>query len=218
MEELLKQIFDKLLISYGFQEWWPGEGLEIAIGAVLTQQTNWNNVEKALSKLRDADCLSITCLKKISLEKLEQLIKSSGYYKVKAQRLKNLIELLSINSNPSREDLLEVKGIGYETADSILLYLFEKLYFVIDSYTFRIIRRMGIYSGKNYLELQRVFIDNLPKDIQLYKEYHALLVKHAKGCCLKNNPKCDLCPLKDKCIYYTRKTKIFDFSKSNIKG
>jgi len=207
MEELLRQIFDKLLIFYGSQEWWPGEGLEIAVGAVLTQQTNWNNVEKALTKLKESNCLSLTCLEKISLEELEQLIKSSGYYKVKARRLKNLIKLLSINSDPSREDLLAVNGIGFETADSILLYLFEKPQFVIDSYTFRIMRRIGIYYGKNYSELQRVFMNNLPKDIQVYKEYHALLVKHAKNTCLRNNPKCGFCPLRNNCTYQTRKNK-----------
>ncbi len=205
MEELLRQIFDKLLSFYGSQEWWPGEGLEIAVGAVLTQQTNWSNVEKALTKLKDANCLSLTCLEKISIGELEQLIKSSGYYKVKAQRLKNLIKLLSINSDPSREDLLAVNGIGLETADSILLYLFEKPHFVIDSYTFRIMRRIGIYSGRNYSELQRVFMNNLPKDIQLYKEFHALLVKHAKNSCLKNKPKCDMCLLRNNCIYKTKK-------------
>lgn len=208
MEELLKQIFDNFLNFYGLQEWWPGEGLEIAVGAVLTQQTNWNNVEKALTKLKDANCLSLTCLEKISLGELEQLIKSSGYYKIKAQRLKNLIQLLSVNSNPSRKELLAVNGIGFETADSILLYLFEKPYFVIDSYTFRVMRRIGVYSGKNYSELQRVFINNLPKDIQLYKEYHALLVKHAKNSCKKKEPICSSCPLNEQCKYFLEKSNL----------
>lgn len=205
MKEILRQIFDELLSFYGSQEWWPGEGLEIAVGAVLTQQTNWNNVEKALTKLKDANCLSLTCLEKISLRELEQLIRSSGYYKVKARRLKNLIKLLSVNSNPSREDLLSVSGVGFETADSILLYLFEKPHFVIDSYTFRIMRRIGVYSGKNYSELQRLFMKYIPKDVQLYKDYHSLLVKHAKSCCNKNDPKCDMCPLKHNCTYQTGK-------------
>ena len=204
MTNQLLVIYRTLLDYYGPQKWWPGEGLEIAIGAVLTQQTSWKNVEKALEKLRDADCLSINCLKEISKEELEKLILSSGYYKVKANRLKNLIMLLVEKPNPSRAELLSVNGLGPETADSILLYWFEKLYFVIDTYTFRIFNRLGIYEEKNYLKLQRIFMNKLPNDIQLYKEYHALIVKHAKECCLKKSPKCDICVINSQCDYYKK--------------
>jgi endonuclease-3 related protein len=201
MKEELLEVYDSLYNEYGPQEWWPGEGLEIAVGAVLTQQTNWRNVEKALLELKKADCLNIECLKKIPTKELEELIKSSGYYRVKAKRLKNLMELLSINPKPDRKELLEVNGLGDETADSILLYMLEEKYFVIDAYTFRILNRLGLYGGKNYLELQRIFMLNLPNKLQLYQEYHALLVKHAKICCTKNNPKCNNCILSKSCQY-----------------
>jgi endonuclease-3 related protein len=197
----LLAIYQGLFHFYGPQNWWPGEGLEIAIGAVLTQQTNWKNVEKALLRLKENDCMNLDCLKSIPLNKLEDLIKSSGFYKVKALRLKNLIDLLLQNSPPNRDSLLKVKGIGYETADSILLYQFEQPYFVIDAYTFRILERLGFYSGRNYMELQRIFMESIPNDIQLYKEYHALLVVHAKNCCTKSDPNCSECPLKNRCKY-----------------
>ncbi len=203
--EKLNAIYDKLYRYYGPQNWWPGEGLEIAIGAVLTQQTNWNNVEKAISNLKKENCLNLDCLKMISMSRLESLIKSSGFYKVKAKRLKNLVNLFIKDLNPSREMLLSVKGIGYETADSILLYQLERPYFVIDEYTFRIMNRVGIYKKRNYLQLQRLFIENIPTDIQIYQEFHALLVTHAKQRCKKTNPICMNCPLRDLCQYQLEK-------------
>ena len=203
MNNQLLIIYQNLLDYFGSQNWWPGEGLEIAVGAVLTQQTSWKNVEKAIDKLREADCLSIDCLSKIPLEELEELVLSSGYYKVKAKRLKNLIMLLAENPNPSREELLSVNGLGLETADAILLYWFEKMFFVVDTYTFRILNRLGIYEGQNYLELQRIFMNNIPKDIHLYKEFHALLVKLAKEYCLKKSPKCDICIINSQCEHYS---------------
>ena len=201
MKADLRDIYDMLYDYYGPQGWWPGEGLEIAVGAVLTQQTNWQNVERAITNLKEANCLEIDCLKSLPLSKLETLIHSSGYYKVKARRLKSLIELLARESRPDRDTLLSVNGLGHETVDCIMLYWFEEPYFVIDSYTFRIFQRLGYYEGKNYLELQRVFMEILPRDVQLYNEYHALIVAHAKEQCLKTNPKCDMCPLRDICSY-----------------
>jgi endonuclease-3 related protein len=201
MREELLDVYKNLYEEYGSQNWWPGEGLEIAIGAILTQQTNWKNVEKALLQLRKAHCLNMECLQKISIEELEKLIKSSGFYRIKARRIKNLIEILSINPQPDRKTLLAINGLGYETADSIMLYLFEKKYFVIDSYTFRIMNRLGLYNGKNYLELQRLFMKNLPSKLQLYQEYHALIVKHAKSQCIKSNPQCVNCALNKRCQY-----------------
>jgi len=208
MKEELIKIYDRLFNHYGSQNWWPGEGLEIAIGAVLTQQTSWKNVERALTKLREAGCIDLQCLDSIPLEKLELLIRPSGFYKVKAKRLKNLISLLIENPTPSRESLLSVNGLGFETVDSILLYWFEKPYFVVDSYTFRIFERLGFFKKSTYLQLQRVFMDNLPTDVQLYKEYHALIVQHAKEYCLKKQPKCVVCPLADLCEYNLKKKKI----------
>jgi len=205
MKKELMSVYNKLIAYYGLQDWWPGEGFEIAVGAVLTQQTDWSNVEIALNKLKEANCLNIECLKKISFEELESLIKSSGYYRVKAKRLKNLVNLLSINPSPNRKELLSVKGLGDETTDSILLYWFEEPYFVIDSYTFRILERLGLYKNGSYLELQRVFMNNIPNNIQLYKEYRALLVAHAKRHCKKSNPICNSCPLGDRCEYKLKK-------------
>ncbi len=207
MKEELLDVYNNLYEEYGSQNWWPGEGLEIAIGAILTQQTNWKNVEKALLKLKNAHCLNMECLQKISIEELENLIKSSGFYRIKARRIKNLIELLSTNPQPDRKTLLSINGLGDETADSIMLYLFEEKYFVIDSYTFRIMNRLGLYNGKNYLELQRLFMKNLPSKLQLYQEYHALIVKHAKSHCIKNNPQCVNCALNKRCRYSIEQNK-----------
>jgi endonuclease-3 related protein len=198
----LEELYLILYNYYGPQGWWPGEGLEIAIGAILTQQTSWKNVEKAIQNLKNAHCLNVECLDKIPKEELENLIKPSGYYRVKAQRLKNFIELISTNTTPSRDELLAVKGLGFETADSILLYWFEKSYFVIDAYTHRILERLGISSTDDYSELQRIFMNNIPRDIEMYKEFHALLVQHAKNHCLKNSPKCNACPLKRNCNFH----------------
>lgn len=201
MKERLNSIYKKLSVFYGKQNWWPGEGLEIAVGAVLAQQTSWSNVEKALEKLKLANCLSMDCFRSISLEDLGKLVRSAGYFNVKAKRLKNLIKLLDTNPRPSRDELLEVNGIGPETADSILLYWFNEPVFVVDSYAFRIFKRQGIYEDNNYDELQRLLIRNLPNKSQMFNEYHALIVQHAKNICLKNNPKCVKCPIKTSCTY-----------------
>ncbi len=201
MKEKFNRIYRKLFDFYGKQYWWPGEGLEIVVGAVLVQQTNWKNVEKALEKLRLVNCLSIDCLKNISVKELEQLIRSTGYYNIKAKRLQNLMKLLAIKPHPSRNELLEVNGVGPETADSILLYRFNEPVFVVDAYTFRIFRRLGIYEGESYGDLQRLFMDNLQNQSQIFNEYHALIVRHAKNICLKTKPKCIECPLKDDCKY-----------------
>ncbi len=201
MKEKFSRIYRKLFEFYGKQYWWPGEGLEIVVGAVLVQQTNWKNVEKALEKLRVVNCLSIDCLKNISVKELEQLIRSTGYYNIKAKRLQNLMRLLAIKPHPSRNELLEVNGVGPETADSILLYRFNEPVFVVDAYTSRIFRRLGIYEGESYADLQRLFMGNLQNKSQMFNEYHALIVRHAKNICLKTKPKCIECPLKDDCKY-----------------
>ena len=108
----LEELYEILYNHYGPQDWWPGEGLEIAIGAILTQQTSWVNVEKAIQNLNDANCLNLDCLKKIEIEELENLIKPSGYFRIKAQRLKNFIDMIYTNRDPSRDELLSVNGAG----------------------------------------------------------------------------------------------------------
>ncbi len=199
---LIESIYNKFLEYYGPQKkWWPGEGLEIALGAILTQQTTWTNVETALNELRMANCTNLECLIQIPIDELESLIYSSGFYRIKARRIKALVHLFKRNPEPTRAELLELNGIGPETADSILCYLFEKPFFVIDAYTFRIAKRIDFYLGKSYKKLQQIYVDNLPVDVDLYQEYHALIVEHAKKTCKRNLPLCSRCPIITMCKF-----------------
>lgn len=216
MNNLLK-IYSILSKQFGKQNWWPTtlEGdlhpsyhgkkinekqrFEIIAGAILTQNTSWKNVEKAIINLNKAKVLSVEKLKSIRLTQLAALIKPSGYYNQKAERLKIVAAFFDKNKNPSREQLLEVKGIGPETADSILLYAFNKPVFVIDTYTKRIFSRIGMCKDKcSYDELQTLFHKSLKKDAKLYNEYHALLVELAKRNCRKN-PLCSNCQIRNLC-------------------
>lgn len=208
----LKYVYNALFEHFGPQGWWPINGkyhhgdysypknekekLEIIHGAILTQNTSWNNVEKALINIRNID------VNKIEEKKLGLLIKSSGYFNQKASRLKLIIEFLKEIKEPSREELLKVKGIGPETADSILLYAFKQPYFVIDTYTKRIFSRLG-YCKENvtYEELQKLFHKGLESDYKVFNEFHALLVQHAKVYC-KKIPECRKCPLNKFCNFY----------------
>ncbi len=206
-----RQLYSKL----GPQGWWPltikghyskhhvgkpktfNHKFEIIIGAILTQNTNWKNVEKALYNLSKNNLLNINKIKKIKKEKLAKLIKPAGYYNQKAERLKLIADFISKNSNPTREQLLNVKGIGPETADSILLYAYNKPFFVIDAYTKRIFQRLG-YKADDYEGWQRQFMNNLPKNTKIFNEYHALLAELGKNHC-KKRPVCDKCPIKNIC-------------------
>ena len=184
-------MFQLLLDRFGPQEWWPGETeLEMMIGAIFTQNTNWKNVEKVLEHLKDLHLLSL-----------------NGYYNVKAQRLKNMIEfivdryhgdlpaLLKEETGVLREGLLSVKGIGPETADSILLYAAGRPIFVIDTYTHRILSRHSMIDEQaTYDELQTFFMDHLPDDPDLFNEFHALIVRTGKEYC-RRKPLCNECPL-----------------------
>ena len=184
---------------------------EIMIGAILTQNTAWKNVEKALGNLIKDNSLDVVKIANIPLPTLQRLIKPSGFYKQKAKRLKSFAQFVlsfgSVNDfteNITRNKLLEFNGIGQETADSIILYACNKPYFVIDSYTRRIFSRLGLEpdltsNHKKDYELWRLFFEkNIPKNIELYKEYHALIVQHAKNNCNKN-PICDECTIKRLC-------------------
>jgi len=207
----VKEIYDKLYNLFGPQDWWPVTSkqnpiFEIIIGAILTQNTNWKNVEKAIFNLSKERLISIEKIKKIDKKRLADLIRPAGYYNQKAERLKTMADFLSKNpikklrkenKNKLRKELLKIKGIGAETADSILLYAFNKPIFVIDAYTKRIFHRLK-YKEKTYDELQRLFMSNLPKDYKLFNEYHALLVELGKNYC-KNNPNCIECPIKIIC-------------------
>ncbi len=208
--ELLK-VYEALLESYGKQNWWPVDEEyhrkassdpreEIVIGAILTQNTSWKNVEKALENLKRENLLSFEGVLKTPLEKLQELVRPSGYYRQKARRLKEVAKALSpidkVRTIP-REELLKVKGIGKETADAVLLYAGNRLFFVIDAYTKRIVNRVWGMEG-SYEELRKWFEANLPKDLEVYKEFHALLDEHAKRFC-KKTPVCEGCPLMEMC-------------------
>jgi endonuclease-3 related protein len=206
---LINSIYKKLYSTFGPQDWWPAETpLEIIVGTVLTQNTNWANVEKAILNLKKEKALSLKVLREINPARLALLIKPSGYYNIKARRLKNLIEFIfkeyndslkkmfSQNERELRRKLLSVNGIGKETADSIMCYAAQKTVFVIDAYTKRIFSRLGICKKDiEYDELQEIFNKYLKKDYQLFNEYHALIVKLGKDYC-RPKPLCEGCPLK----------------------
>jgi endonuclease-3 related protein len=195
------ELFNKLFAFYGPQNWWPGEGFEIAIGAILTQNTSWSNVELALANLRKNDLLDAKKLLECNINELQKHITPAGYFKQKAQYLVNLSKLWIENNNPSREELLAVKGIGEETADSILLYLLEKPEFVIDAYTTRISTRLGFGDSTNKSYWKEFYENHIEKSVIIYNEFHALLVIHAKTFCKKNGPDCSRCFLQKKCLY-----------------
>lgn len=205
----LIDIYSKLYSFYGPQYWWPGDTpLEIAVGAILTQNTNWHNVEKAIKNLKDAKALSVKALHELPTQKLSLLIRPAGYFNIKAKRLKAFIDFIMDNYNGSmkrmkkedleslRKKLLGIYGIGNETADSILLYALNKPVFVIDVYTKRILSRHNImdYTAP-YEEYQNLFHKEIDENIQLFKEYHALFVRIGKDYC-KPKPSCERCPLK----------------------
>jgi len=206
---IIKSAFKRMYQAFGPQDWWPGDSpLEIMVGAVLTQNTNWANVEKAISNLKKEKVLSLKALKEISTNKLAGLIRPSGYYNIKAKRLKNLINFVFSEYNGSlkkmfsesekilREKLLSVNGIGKETADSIMCYAGKKTVFVIDAYTKRIFSRLGVCKKDiEYDVLQAIFYKHLKTDYQLFNEYHALIVNLGKNYC-KPKPLCNDCPLK----------------------
>lgn len=204
---ILNEAFQRMLKAFGPQKWWPGESqLEIIVGAVLTQNTNWRNVELALENLRAAGLLQLDALHRASAEQLEPLIRPAGYYRLKTRRLKNVVQFIveEFNSievmfqtplNELRKRILAVNGVGPETADSILLYAGEQPTFVIDAYTARILKRHGwIDTDANYQTMKNQFESNLPMDAELFNEYHALIVQTGKQHC-RPTPQCDECPL-----------------------
>jgi len=204
----LTEIYKRLLKTFGPQKWWPAQTrFEVIIGAILTQNTNWGNVEKVLKNLKRKRLLSARALNKISAQKLGLQIKSSGYFNIKAKRLKNFISFLfkeyqgnlknmaKENFRILRRKLLCINGIGPETADSILLYAFDKPVFVVDAYTKRIFYRHNIINRKDdYHAIQELFMGSLKRDVSMFNEYHALIVRLGKEYC-KPNPHCEQCLL-----------------------
>ncbi|MBC8209173.1 MAG: endonuclease III domain-containing protein [Desulfobulbaceae bacterium] len=209
MSDSFQEIYDRLLAQFGPQNWWPGDTpFEVLVGAVLTQNTNWQNVEKAIANLKESGLFSLQALLELPAAELAWQIKPSGYYNIKAGRLQNLLQmiadqyegdldlLLAEPTDEARQALLSVKGVGPETADSILLYAGGHPIFVVDSYTHRIFSRHQLVDEvTDYHSVQDRFHDQLPRDPVLFNEYHALIVAAAKTYCKKKNPDCENCPL-----------------------
>ena len=211
----LQELYDRLFAAYGEQHWWPGETpFEVMVGAILTQNTAWTNVEKAISALREADALNPEALRTRPLEDLAALIRSSGYFNAKARKLRALGEYLagygddierlfaSKPLNELREELLALHGVGPETADSMLLYAGNLPSFVIDAYTIRVLGRLGIIDAESrptYDAVRTLFHQSLPMDVQLFNEYHALFVAHGKDVCKSRKPLCSECVLIENC-------------------
>jgi len=207
----LLQIYRILFEEYGAQHWWPADTRdEVIIGAILTQNTNWKNVEKAISNLKKKQLLSLSALSPVDIAMITDCIRAAGHYNQKAERLKLVSNALKEYivppvSNEFRAFLLSLKGIGPETADSILLYAYNLPYFVVDTYTKRIFSRLGIIGEQsNYSYFQGFFHRFLEPTVQLFNEYHALIVRHAKLHCRKS-PQCANCPLQDICEYALNK-------------
>jgi endonuclease III related protein len=211
MMTMLTDVYRRLFAAFGPQHWWPGESpFEMMVGAVLTQNTSWQNVERAIHNLREADLLELRALYAVPVEELEELIRPAGYFRIKARRLRSLLEFLVERYDGSleamfqtglvelREALLAVHGIGPETADSILLYAGGLPSFVVDAYTHRAFARHGwIGFDADYHQIQDYVQSELPSDVPMYNEFHALLVRLGKDYCRKTNPKCAECPLRE---------------------
>ncbi len=212
---IVKAAYEKLYDSFSGQNWWPtttkNTETEIIIGAILTQNTAWKNVEKAIANLKRNNLIDLRKIEATETKKLAMLVRPSGYYNQKAKKLKLFAEhvvgnyggnvrlLLRKNASELRNELLELKGIGPETADSIILYAAGKPVFVVDAYTRRIFARMGVSrEGSSYGELQQLFMDNLPEDAAMFNQYHALIVELGKNVCRKK-PRCNACPVRKLC-------------------
>ncbi len=207
MTKRLLQNYRILFEEFGPQHWWPGETRdEVILGAVLTQNTSWTNAEKAITNLRKNGLLSLQALADAPLAKVIDCVRPSGHHNQKAERLVGISLALTQTELPTdsqscRNFLLSLKGIGPETADSILLYAYGFPVFVVDAYTRRIFHRLGLCSDNaSYEDLQNLIMQHLKPDTDLYNEYHALLVRLAKNTCRKN-PLCAACPLQELCQY-----------------
>ncbi|MBI5560077.1 MAG: endonuclease III domain-containing protein [Deltaproteobacteria bacterium] len=207
--EVLKGFYSALFSSFGPQRWWPGRTrFEVIAGAILTQNTNWGNVERAIRNLKRHRLLSPRGMHDLSAHELAGHIRPAGYFNIKAKRLKSFLNRLFDDYGGSidnlfkkrtdllRRELLSINGIGPETADSILLYGAARPVFVVDAYTRRILSRHGIIGGNpGYEDMRKLFMDNLHRDVRMFNEYHALFVRAGKDYCKTKNPLCGKCPL-----------------------
>lgn len=210
MKRQLQGVYRRLYVAYGPQHWWPGDSaFEIMVGAILTQNTAWVNVERAIARLQAAGALNPETLARAPHRRLAAWLKPSGYFNIKARRLRAFCDwylaaggrrrLARLPTTALREALLAVHGVGPETADDILLYAFHRPVFVIDAYTRRVFRRLGLIQGdEDYETLRAAFERALGPDVELFNEYHALIVAHAKDCC-RPQPRCAGCPLARVC-------------------
>ena len=210
--EALRDVYRRLRLHYGPQHWWPADSpFEVMVGAVLTQSTSWTNVEKAIDSLKAADALSPQAIRRMSQDELARTIYSAGFHNSKARKLKALADYLGdrfgddldamrrVDPAGLRAELLDVHGVGDETADAILLYALGMPSFVIDAYTRRLFSRLGIRPERDrYEDYKRMFEDSLESDPRTYDEYHALIVTHGKSVCTKR-PKCGDCCLFEIC-------------------
>ncbi len=209
----LGEVYELMLGRYGPQHWWPADSwFEMMVGAVLTQSAAWTNVEKAIGNLKSVGKLSPEAIRTTPQDELAALVYPSGYYNAKARKLKALAEYLGTTWEddidamagadlaPLRVELLAVHGVGEETVDDILLYALDKPVFVIDAYTRRLVDRLGLAPGEDrYSAYQALFIERLEPDAEVYGEYHALIVRHAKEACRKTAPLCNGCVLREVC-------------------
>jgi endonuclease-3 related protein len=212
----LLAVYEYLLNRYGRQAWWPAESpFEVMLGALLTQNTSWSNVEKALANLKQQCALTPEALLNLATGYLEAYLKPSGYFRIKAQCVQFYCRwylsvgayegLDRLTTSMLRESLLQVKGIGPETADDILLYAFNRPVFVIDTYTRRLLQRLQLIQGEEPYERLRALLEmNLPKRVDLYQQYHALIVMQAKQHCWKTKPDCQPCALTSICFYWKK--------------
>jgi endonuclease-3 related protein len=215
MQSRLLDIFDRLAAHFGPLHWWPAQTpFEVVVGAILTQNTAWRNVEYAIARLKEAGALTPAALRTMDQGELEALIRPAGFFRQKAERLQLFVEhlfarhggdLAALLSGPLaavRAELLSLKGVGPETADSILLYAGNHPSFVIDAYTRRLFTRLGLLDGnEGYEAIRALFMDNLPHETDLFNEYHALIVEECKVFCRKRAPLCPACPLLACCPY-----------------
>lgn len=218
IETELPSLYRTLLDHFGPLNWWPADSsFEVVIGAILTQNTAWTNVELAIANLKKEQALSPDKLSNLPIDRLEDLIRPSGFFRQKANRLKNLSwhlvtewqsNLTDFCSGPleeARARLLARPGIGPETADSILLYAAGRPTFVVDAYTKRVFERIGVLQGnESYNEIRELFMRALPENVALYNDYHAQIVQLAKTCCRKRKPLCNECPLYKRCRFPTQ--------------
>ena len=214
----LLQVFDRLAAHFGPLHWWPAETpFEVVVGAILTQNTAWTNVERAISQLKEAGGLTPAGIRDLDRAELERLVRPAGFFRQKAERLQLLVahlfhchggelgHMLSGTMEKVRGDLLALKGVGPETADSILLYAGGHPSFVVDAYTRRLFTRLGVLSGnENYEAIRALFMGVLPPEADLFNEYHALIVVECKAFCRKRRPLCPECPLLALCPFGKR--------------